>query len=366
MKHQAPSTDLHRRNALLNELPARLRQGHFGIDPEIQQLLDAFAPWYRLAEAQERPRVIGPWGMTGTGKSSLVRALVKEAGLEDRTFWIDAGQFKDRWHLAEILSALEQHHQGRPFVLVVDEFQHARTLRLGLETEEAHPLRRFWELLDTGRATVDPEFSIRDIYELHDFLFRFRKAVQHGVVVRNGRIAKGIKAYRACMGERYESGEDRWAIPQFLWITMHELHHHPKPLVVEVEQHMAGCGHQELIAWLEQLLANARGTRILDASKALVILLGNLDELYTLDKEPLAELDPDVLLHRHRNIGLGGVHNALLRLFRIEQVARMGTDHIVFPPIGQQVVDTLVQHAVGSLAARLSVISGHEIRVSAS
>lgn len=364
MDQFAPACTHDRAVQLPGELHSRLRRTHFGIDNEIQQLLDAFAPWYRFAEAQDRPRVIGLWGMTGTGKSSLVRALVKAAGLEDHTYWLDAGQFKDKWHFGEVLSKMEQHHHGRPFVVVVDEFQHARTMRMGEETEEGHPLRRFWELLDTGRAIVDPEFNIRDLYELHDFLFRFRKAVGQGLVVRKGRIAKGIQAYRACMGERHLPDEERWAVPKELWVTMHELHFHPKPLLVEVEQKLSTLDHFAILQWLDELLANGRSTRILDAGKALVILLGNLDELYAVDKEPLAELDPDVLLHRHRNIGLGGVQQALLRLFRIEQVARMGTDHIVFPPIGRQVVDTLVQHAVDNLSARLSIISGHEISVS--
>lgn len=83
---------LAKRTAHLKGLHERLRTTHFGIDTEIQRLLDAFAPWYQFAETQTRPRTIGLWGMTGTGKSSLVRALVKEAGLEDRTFWLDAGE----------------------------------------------------------------------------------------------------------------------------------------------------------------------------------------------------------------------------------------------------------------------------------
>ncbi|HRN38687.1 MAG TPA: AAA family ATPase, partial [Flavobacteriales bacterium] len=122
---------LSERSQRISGLHERLGTTHFGIDTEIQQVLDAFVPWYQFAETQDRPRTIGLWGMTGTGKSSLVRELVKEAGLEERTFWLDAGECRDKYWLDKFFDQLEEDLDGQPFIVVVDEFQHARTIDQG-------------------------------------------------------------------------------------------------------------------------------------------------------------------------------------------------------------------------------------------
>ncbi|MBK9288854.1 MAG: hypothetical protein IPN38_14490 [Flavobacteriales bacterium] len=80
----------------LTDLQARLSRVHVGLSPEIQRVTAAITPWLMLADAQTRPRVVGLWGMTGTGKSSLVRALVRELALEDRTFWLDVSRMPRR------------------------------------------------------------------------------------------------------------------------------------------------------------------------------------------------------------------------------------------------------------------------------
>ncbi|MBK9288853.1 MAG: hypothetical protein IPN38_14485 [Flavobacteriales bacterium] len=92
---------------------------------------------------------------------------------------------------------------------------------------------------------------------------------------------------------------------------------------------------------------------VLDASKALVFVLGNLDGLYVTGRDPMPELDPDVLLDRHHRIGVTGIQQELMKLFRVEQVARLGTDPVVFPPMGRDTTRALVQREVDAMVLRL-------------
>ena len=96
-----------------------------------RQLLDRVAPWYLFPGTQARPRVVGIWGMTGTGKTHFVRELVRQLCLEDRTFWIDGGQMVQNQWRTNIVDRLAQRFDGSPYVLVVDEFQHACNKRNG-------------------------------------------------------------------------------------------------------------------------------------------------------------------------------------------------------------------------------------------
>ena len=99
---------LHERITAIGDLHARLARHHFGLEREIQRLGSAVAPWYLFPGTQARPRVLGRWGMTGTGKSSVVRALVRELGLEDITFWLDAGESHERFWIDQLFGRLDE------------------------------------------------------------------------------------------------------------------------------------------------------------------------------------------------------------------------------------------------------------------
>jgi len=358
MRHTTTSypSSFAERQAGLAGLKERLGAKHFGIGAEIDRLLGAFAPWYLFAEAQTRPRTIGLWGMTGTGKSSLVRELVRLLSLEERTYWLDGGECrKDHW-LDDTFSRIEEYLNGAPFIVVVDEFQHARTVRSGAEPTDPTALRRFWELLDAGRVVTWSYSRYRHVTALVDLHDRLSAAIEAGVRIHKGRVVRRINRYKDLVARHYRDWKDDepWAVPEDDWHSLRELHNEPKPSLHALQHRLEAHDGPGTLAFLDEIRRMGQSPVIVDASKILVIVLGNLDELYTTGREPLAELDPDVLLQRHRDIGTAGVQNALLKLFRIEQVARLGTDHVVFPPIGRATLVAMVRSEAASLATALS------------
>lgn len=350
----------------LTDLQARLSRVHVGLSPEIQRVTAAITPWLMLADAQTRPRVVGLWGMTGTGKSSLVRALVRELALEDRTFWLDAGECHDERWMDGMLERLAEHHNGSPFILVVDEFQHARTVRAGVEQEEPGELRRLWELIDAGRAVLDGggRWGLTALLDLHDNL---ALAFSQGVVVRNGRVVSGHAVHHKLFGTRKkgEVSAEHWAVPKDQWDTLRDRFSQRTSLAA-LQRRMEQMDGPEL---LDLVLDHVRANHtplVLDASKALVFVLGNLDGLYVTGRDPMPELDPDVLLDRHHRIGVTGIQQELMKLFRVEQVARLGTDHVVFPPMGRDTTRALVQREVDAMVLRLGARLQARVEVSGS
>lgn len=343
----------------ITDIRTQLKKSHQGIDEAIDRLLDAVKPWQLFAHAQTRPRVVGLWGMTGTGKSSLVRALTAQLGLTDKTFWLDAGGCRKRDWLDEVLERVRAHHDGQPFVLVVDEFQHARTVKDGSERDEPSELRRLWEMMDSGRAMVElmNRHWLRELLDLHDNL---RALLRKDVVIANGRVVQGIDTFNKEMESR--RSEENWAIPENSWDWLRNAM--PKPIsLTAFREQLEKLDGQGVLRMLRDLVDSCIAPAPLDASKALVIVLGNLDELYASGRDPMPELDPEVLLRRHERIGTTGVHEALCNLFRIEQVARLGTDHIVFPPMGGAAVRSLVENEAEALLARLSDVCGITLSV---
>ncbi|MCB0815434.1 MAG: hypothetical protein KDB87_20000, partial [Flavobacteriales bacterium] len=327
---------------------------------------------------------VGLWGMTGTGKSTLVCGVVEHLDLSDRTYWLDAGECRRQNWLEDVLARIHEHYDGEPFLLVVDEFQHARTIKGGNEQEEPSELRRLWELLDTGRTRVYErshyqERSLRDMRE------RLRATLAQGVEAEHGRVVKGHAIHKRIMLDEAErvnwrrvhdpfepidvdrlvkedEGDPGWLIPSSSWEWLRDLQFRSISML-ELEYELEQLDGPATLAWIDALLKSFRTPPELDGSKALVLVLGNLDELYVGGKEPWPEMDPDVLVRRHRQLGTAGVHQALLELFRVEQVGRLGTDHIVFPPMGRETVALLLRRETDALAGRLGAGCGLRLAV---
>lgn len=342
----------------LKQAREALRSSHFGIDTEVDRLMQAVTPWYLLNSTQQRPRVIGLWGMTGTGKSSLVRALVNALGLGDRTFWLDAGESHLHNWLDRHLELIMDHHDGRETVVVIDEFQRARTVKGDDDLGESVELRRLWEFMDSGRAVVMPwRNKLDDLQDLHRDL---SEAIARGCEIRNGRVTVGVEVFLEVMDDHLDrtGREERWALPRSIWSWARESGRESTLGFKQRLEHMDGAA---IVAMLQSQIDAARSPRILDGRRTLVIVLGNLDGLYTVGSDPVAELEPDVLLARHKQMNLAGVQQALLELFRIEQVGRLGSDHVIFPPIGASTVERLVHAEAERIRSCVSTETGIDI-----
>ena len=358
--------DLATRTLQLERAREQLKQDHVGVDDAIDALMDAVAAWVQFPGLQQRPRVLGLWGMTGTGKSSLVKGLVKALDVEDRTFWLDAGQNGDRSWLDEPLSRVGERMDGEPFVLVVDEFQHARTITNGLVVPESAPLRAFWELIDSGRFLTWPRsYHLSDLLDLRDQL---SAAIAQGVRVCEGKVVRGVKVHARCLGldERPAKlrGDRPWFVPDKEVERMQQGYNDRVRSRQEVRAAFSRCDGPESLRVLSDWIAQSYRMREVDGGKALVIVLGNMDELYVMGKDLWPELHPDVLLHRHRRLSANGVPAMLTRMFRMEQVGRLGNDHVLFPPLGEEATLRLVRSRIDRLSGSMGSGLGASIRFS--
>lgn len=75
---------LKKRGLVLEKSANELKSYFIGIDQTIDELIDAMRVWYLMPEALTRPVIINLWGMTGVGKTDLVRRLVVALDMQDR------------------------------------------------------------------------------------------------------------------------------------------------------------------------------------------------------------------------------------------------------------------------------------------
>ena len=75
---------IRRRTKELEEITINLKKEFVGIDNIIDQFIKNLYIWYVMPEIQTRPLIINMFGMTGTGKTDLVRKFVNFAKMNKK------------------------------------------------------------------------------------------------------------------------------------------------------------------------------------------------------------------------------------------------------------------------------------------
>ena len=138
----------------LEEAKEILKKEFIGIDNTIDEVVDNVRSWYTMSSIQDKPAVINLWGLTGVGKTSMVTRLMEIINFNDKTFRLDLGEKEGNMSFRNSLSDLCENQDDAPIVIMLDEFQHARTLEGPFRTEISNDKNRMvWELIDSGKVT---------------------------------------------------------------------------------------------------------------------------------------------------------------------------------------------------------------------
>lgn len=316
------STDLRarltQRHAHLQAIAAQLKTELFGIDAIIDRVIDAVRAWYVLPELVSRPVIVCLWGLTGTGKTQLVRRLAQLLGFYDRFVEVQMDGFSNgaRRGAQNISGLLSQSsvREGEPAILVLDEFQRFRTIDTKRNDVRVDRFQDLWALLSDGR--LPPSLSLL------------------------GDIEASI-ADAAFDAERADEDDAKLHFKLRPW-EARELQRNLKldePLI-------------EIMAWTpDQIQDRLRAFREsglaqweTDYTRLLVFVCGNLDELY----EDLAtsvhdcDSDADTFHAVTSKLSLIDVKQALNRRFKPEQVARLGNEHVIYPSLPRRAYEQVI------------------------
>lgn len=324
----------------LEQARLELRSFFVGIDAVIDRLCDAITVWYAMPQVLTRPVIVNLWGMTGVGKTDLIRRLVKALDLQDRFVEIELSNGDTTtWHTS-VASRLTESGalEGRPTLLLFDEIQRFNTLDADGKPLADTKFSDFWELLSDGRLTRrEPE----------DINFLLASMVQS---------AKEQQRRRA-RGDDTSTNE---------MIGVWEARNLKRAFGVDGE--LADLSEMSVERAVEQMRAARRSKRIyepIDCSKCLIVISGNLDEAFTMAAESAeADIDPDIFHAFTSKITIVDVKQALVRRFKPEQVARFGNIHLIYTSLRRRDFEELIRREVGRVCATARETFGKSVEVS--
>ncbi len=331
------------RKAALEAARAELKTHFVGIDKIIDDLLDYIQIWYLMPDLLSRPIIVNLWGMTGVGKTDLVRRLVKCLNFQDRFVEIELSNVDTTSWQSSVSAILGNHeiHDEKPAIVLFDEVQRFNTLNPDGTPIRSTKFTDFWELLSDGKLSKKTKENLD--YYIQDYLFQ----------------QKDIKRRKA-RGE-----EDIDESPTLEFYEAEQL-----KSMLQLDQDISDIADMPRSKIIEQIKQAKRQKKVYEPvnhAKTLILISGNLDEAFTMATQTSeSDVDADIFHAFTKKVTMVDIKNALSRKFRPEQVARFGNIHLIYRSLCKTDFERLIANEIDRICNNAQEKFGVSISVDAS
>jgi len=377
--------EIKQKKLLLKNAEQILKQEFVGIDNVIEGTLLNMRPWFLYPELQDKPLVISLFGMTGSGKTSLVRRILQLLDIETDMVYFnfaEIGEMKS-WEIEDTLDEqISSEKTNRVFVY--DEFQYAATLDShGEEKDNKSGLKPFWELLDTGIIHKrTSRFDIQVVKRMIDYMTRIDR--RHPIELKNGvwqnaiDCLNGVSLYDMgrfqtyfelnlpqdikdemnghrngegefpCIDDYNESSakptkcnvvdDGPFFIRDSYMNRIHELYERIKPGIDRIDLHneMTKMNFPELCSFLQGIIKESEKGYDMNFNDSIVFVLANIDEAYQISFNVNPDMLPDQFHKITEKLTIVDIKEALRHRFRNEQIARLGNLFMIYPSFSEE------------------------------
>lgn len=369
---------------LLDSALVQLKREFVGLDDIIDQLGASVYAWYVTPEIITRPTIVSIWGMTGTGKTSVVKRLISLLYLDDVRISFDCGECRDNnksisTDIMDTFGKSEESDSGDRFsgsnslVFMFDEFQYARTINESGEEEVAPSLRPIWSILDSGIIDInDYNYDFSSLCDFIDELVDASKSLPH-IIIKDNHIESpdDVSAFLNLMFFHYDRGpsiktdntEDQnkpleVLTSRYLRTIIRRLNNKSDALGSRVAKELLSGEYTigQLAERLEDIKKLAASSRKLDCSKSLVFILGNLDEAYKDSSDISPDIDADLFYDITSRVTTTDIKEALKERYRPEQIGRLGNNIIKYPTLSKDSFKKIIDLEIGRILDRFSEV----------
>lgn len=363
----------------LQETKTKLKSEFVGIDSIIDRVIDSITPWYLTPEVLERPTVVSLWGLTGTGKTSLIRKLINYLDLSGKSLFFDCGEqggdsdsrlFSDKLDnlfessvikendprytkedlekLGLLIDQEQKITRTDPlnYVFIFDEFQYLKTRNPSTGEEESRPEgRAIWGLMDSGLVDINRyNYKITQFLDYYEDIEFFNES-HPGVTLKEGKfpeslspvLRKTLSYYKWADDIEKKEEEEGYNIimDEDLSFFIKKLNLLKRGLGFKVGDEIKKLKTlDEFIILMKDYVNLLSKPKIINCSKSLVFVLGNLDEAFDLTGEDLdPDIDADVYHDITSRVNCMDIKTALRKRFRDEQIGRLGNNIIIYPSL---------------------------------
>jgi hypothetical protein len=332
---------------------------HFvGLDLVIDRIISSIESWYCTPETLTRPTIINLWGLTGNGKTDLVRRLVKSLNFSDRFVEIQLTNKGSSTHTyqSSLQSVLDSSNidPEEPGILLLDEMQRFRSIdETGKEIHD-YSFQDLWMLLSDGSFGS----SSHNKQQIMDLILECLYNDDYH------RAQKSVTDSKPTSDDQSEDDEDRLFKQEQSDLDkkrkFKQTYWQARTLKKKLN---LSESVEEIMKWdsskkFEILTQKSRDKSVYEIqsfSKLLIFISGNLDEAYQMSSL-VSESDTDAdLFHKHSlRINLIGIKNALKNRFKAEQIARFGNTHVIYPSLSRSSYEEIIRKRTNAILKQVN------------
>ena len=371
--------EIREKNKIVDAAIVQLKKEFVGIDEQIDSIMNNVRVWFLYPQLQNSPCIVNIFGMTGCGKSSLVKRIAQLLDIEKNLVYFNFCAINEQssWEIEEdIESQLDYECSNRMFVY--DEFQYAATLDShGDEKDNKNSLKPFWELLDTGIIHKRTSFwEIRDVFKSLAYMVRINALcpmeIVDGVWVNSEKCLENFNLYEIKkfgevfnfdMPKKIFDNEDgthakktteptpmdnvsieksthsyvkdkTFFLKENILIHFTELYRKAYGLVCDssdVYCKLMNMNAVDICDLFNDVYEKSQKGYDLKFNESIIFVIANLDEAYDVAFNVNPDMSPEQFHNITKKIGIVDVKKALQKRFRNEQIARLGNIHVIYP-----------------------------------
>lgn len=401
--------EIKRKNKIVDNAISVLKTEFVGIDKQIDEVMDNVRTWYIYPQLQVRPLVINLFGMSGIGKTSLVKRISELLDIEKDYVYFNFASINEQssWEIEnQIEEELANERSNRMFIY--DEFQYAATInpKTGEERENKSGLKPFWELLDSGLLHKRSDFwNVRTPLKVLEYMTKI--SIKNKMVIKNGVWTNveecledfkpyDIQKFSEVFNFEYDANKIRKETPTVKNLGREEPDGmeesvkkiKPKEEIMpffikeyylekiinlydtttgkisdklETYHKLEAMNCDEIISFISDVYENARKGYDLKFNDSIIFVIGNLDEAYEMSFNVNPDMSPDQFRKITEKISVVDIKDALKRRFRNEQIARLGNIHVIYPSFSEQNFKDIIELSLNAYKKEALQLSGYEL-----
>jgi len=334
--------DLNVKNDILERIRTELKEEFYGIDHCIDKIVDSIKTWYMMPSIIMRPVIVNLWGMTGVGKTALVRSLVSKLGFSNRFVEI---QMDTTMHSYEtsICSVLESSSipEDTPGIVFLDEFQRFRTIDNDGKEVKLDKYQDVWQLLSDGKFSSN--FSILSLLEEE------LASIEYNEEDRELNLKEAIKNPTE-HSNKIKSRKRRFVLSPWEARSIKKL----LRTTLSTREIMT-YGPDKIISLIEEYKTTDKN--VINFNRCLIFIAGNLDEAFSMSDE-VDDCDRSADAHHEHSMKIGVIEikKALTKRFHPEQISRFGNNHIIYPSLNGEAYMNIIKRECSKYIGELESI----------
>lgn len=371
------------KNQLIDNAIVQLKKEFIGIDYQIDTVMDNLRTWFLFPELQERPMIINLFGMSGCGKTQLVKRISELLHIEKDYVYFNFAQIDEMnaWEIEDTIEVqLSSERSNRMFIY--DEFQYAATLdEAGCEKDKKSGMKTFWELLDTGILEKKHNYgNVRSMLRLMRYIEIINRQtpiqLKNGVWTNADECLKGFDEYEKKTFanffnfhlnedkklEESECAKDNchYDLPiaigssitnNDMFIREHyleriyEYYDSARKQIDNIDFHnmIKSMNIDEIFMLVNECYEYYQKGYTLNFKDSVIFVIANLDEAYRISFDVNPDMSPDQFHEITKKLTIVDIKEALKRRFRNEQIARLGNIHVIYPSFSSETFKKIIQ-----------------------